>query len=117
MCLDALGPKDTHYDTNMFANSLSCPNGHHVCTACVAKLARPTGRCNEECSGLNYQCPLCRQVSCISNIHMLVLLKGSWQDALRCFDCAHECRAWNRGEDDDSTATTEEASTEEEDVP
>ena len=79
---------------------------------CVARLATPTDRCGAECSGLSYTCPLCRHSACISHLHMLVMLKGSWAEALRCFPCSHTCEAWSfrrpMDADSEETATTEE---------
>ena len=107
VCMD---PFSAVLSDGVHDNALCCARGHNVCTRCAAVLARPTARCGPDCSGLNFACPLCRGVSCVSNLQMLVLVKGSWSAAVGAFPCVHECQAWNRGEEADDTSST--ASTE-----
>lgn len=86
-----------------------CPRRHSVCTRCVARLVTPTERCGDECSGLQFRCPMCRHSVCVTHLHMLVLLKGSWDKALDCFESRHACEAWIRRRSADvDTATTED---------
>lgn len=72
-------------------NALACANGHSLCVGCVSKLLEPTKQCSPECAHLKFTCPICRADACVSNFHSLVLLKGSWQGALRSFDRAAVC--------------------------
>ena len=89
--------------------ALACPHGHSVCVQCVARLVTPTDRCGDECSGLQYRCPLCRHSVCVTHLHMLVMLKGSWSKALGCFKCHHLCQAWmHRQSLGVDTSTTED---------
>ena len=116
VCLEALSERQLE---GVRDDALACPRGHNVCAGCVRRLARPTERCGPDCSGLNFVCPLCRSVSCVSNLHMLVLIKGSWRAAAGEFSGCRECFAWGRGDQADSsssssTASTESASEEEE---
>lgn len=114
VCLEALSERQME---GVKDDALACPRGHNVCARCVGRLARPTGRCGPGCSGLNFVCPLCRSVACVSNLHMLVLIKGSWRAAVGEFSGCRECDAWSRGDqadDSSSTASTESATEEEE---
>eukprot|EP00966_Prymnesium_polylepis_P160304 3706133-Prymnesium_polylepis.1 len=84
-------------------NALGCKNDHWMCVSCVAKVAKPTLKCREQCSGLNFCCPLCRTTACIENRHLLVVTKGSWTEAFKCFDCPHSMETWNCQEVDSSS--------------
>ena len=64
-------------------NSLVCPNGHKVCTDCMRRLVEP---CDTEATGFCYRCPMCREETGLSRLHMMVLVCGTWgraEDQLR----------------------------------
>lgn len=88
-------PGSTRTPAGAHDNALYCENGHALCVACVRQIARPAVRCGGECSGLGFVCPLCRVPACISNFHMLVLVKGSWGVAFGEFPCRRTRRLWN----------------------
>ena len=78
-----------------FDNALACKNAHHLCVECVGRVAEPTDKCSPSCSGLAFTCPLCRVSACLSNFHLLVVTKKSWQKAYECFPCSQAVNAWN----------------------
>lgn len=75
-------------------NSLCCPAGHKVCTACLWGLVRPN---EHESSGFSYCCPLCREESGLTRLHVLVLLRGTWGRAAEKFGSDAHRREWNAG--------------------
>ena len=90
VCTDSFKDVDGSPD-----NALGCKNKHLICVECVSRLVEPTPKCGPTCSMLQYTCPLCRTESCISNVHLLVIVKRSWSQAFKCFPCEHAVHAWN----------------------
>ena len=81
VCLDAL--KFSSSDPDFPDNTLQCKNGHSLCTSCVGRLVQPCMHApNERCSAFHFNCPMCRGTACMESIHVLVVLKGSWDLAV-----------------------------------
>ena len=122
VCFELFEPIHVNDDNTLSAivydNALTCANGHNTCVTCIARLSTPCEHWDNQCSGLRYACPLCRHSVRLTQLHMLVVLKGSWASALECFASFDSCVAWmqrERAYDSVDTATTEEDSGVEED--
>jgi len=76
-------------------NSLSCANGHKVCTDCVRRLVVPD---NTTETGFSYRCPVCREESGLSRLHVMVLIYGTWGRAQEQFRSEREVRQWTAGD-------------------
>ena len=88
VCFDTLRTGPSGLFVN---NSMVCPSGHHVCTKCVRKLARPR---LDVCCGFEYRCPICRDDVALSPFHTLLLLKGTWTGAHNMFEHEDDAIAW-----------------------
>lgn len=75
-------------------NAMRCNNKHWVCVRCVQKMVDPVKVCSKKCSGFHYTCPLCRAGTCMHDVDVLVVMRGSWKDAGDCFQCTSEICSW-----------------------
>ena len=75
-------------------NSMRCPNGHQVCTDCMRRLVEP---CDTAETGFSYRCPMCREESSLSRLHVMVLMYGTWARAQEKFRSEREVRQWVAG--------------------
>lgn len=75
-------------------NALACPQGHKLCTRCVANIVVAGEKCSPECIGFQFSCPLCRAPACVNKLHMMVIAKNSWCKAHAMFPCALKMEDW-----------------------
>ena len=80
-------------------NSICCPNRHNVCTTCLRKLLRANVEpCEETPTGFCYRCPICREESGMTILHLMVLVKESWKVAMQEFEDQDQVRRWLRAQ-------------------
>ena len=72
-------------------DSIGCARGHNICTSCARKIVKP---CSSVPTGLVFECPVCRTHGVVTRIHLMVLLKGTWRDARKCFEGESEETKW-----------------------
>ena len=72
-------------------NSLRCPAGHGVCVDCMRRLVEP---CHTASTGFCVRCPMCREVSALSRLHVMVLIYGTWERAEERFESEAAVRKW-----------------------
>ena len=83
-------------------NSLVCPNRHRVCTDCLRRLVEPCG-VEFPATGFCYRCPMCRELTALSRMHVLILICGSWERAedrffkSSSFRSEYDMQQWNAG--------------------
>lgn len=63
-------------------NSLVCPNRHNTCTRCVKKLVRAS---EDAPSGFAFRCPMCRVPTGLSRLHMMVVVRETWEEVRKDF--------------------------------
>jgi hypothetical protein len=72
-------------------NSLICRNGHLVCLECARCMIEP---CEDNPCGFHIRCPMCRRYAKLSRLHLLVIMKGSWQKSRAMFRTVEDASRW-----------------------